>query len=469
MDYKNKKQIFTKNQNKHNVLDDNSTDESENLSDELNQILDNNTNTNTNKSIKYTKYTIPPNISTNIYKPDEFFDIKNILKDISSILNLNYNIKIIGEIISFKITDGNAWINIKSDEFQLLTIFWKINVDKNYNELKTTKPGEKFIFEGKFAVMKKNLQIYFNIKSMVKFGKGDYLNIYDGYRIKIQELGLGQPKRELERFPFNIGIITALGGAAIQDILQTFKLDKFIGNIIIKNALVQGSQCPNSIISSIEWFEDNYNKNNQNKNQIDLLMITRGGGGWEDLVGFSNWELLIKLHQSKFLTLSAVGHQIDNQLTDEICDYKFATPSIGAKFIVETQQKYKSNFYGYKDILKQIIDKYKILRDKFYHTIDSNYTNIIKKYDMKDIIINIKKYSNQIKRILTQYTNLKNNFYSQLSNLKPTIIRKNELTSVEDFVATETDTEIKPKKIEIYFIDGMVGLSYKIIKYEKYN
>lgn len=452
MNHKNIKYAFSKN----NTLNNN-TNDTENLSDELKQILNNKKSTKSSKSSNSI-------ISQDISKPEEFFDITNIFKDITSILNLHTDIKIVGEIISFKITDGNAWINIKSNEFQFLTIFWKITADKKYNEVKTTKPGEKYIFKGKFNVMKKNLQIYFNIKSMVKFGKGDYLNIFDEYRIKIQELGLGQPKRELEVFPYNIGIITALGGAAIQDILQTLKLDKFIGNIIIKNALVQGSQCPNSIISSIEWFEDNYKQN-----QIDLLMITRGGGGWEDLVGFSNWELLIKLHQSNFLTLSAVGHQIDNHLTDEICDYKFATPSIGAKFIVETQQKYKSNFYGYKDILENVIQTYKTLRDKFYCSIDTNYTNIIKKYDMKDIIIKVKKYSNQIKRILTQYANLKNNFYSQLSNLKPTIIRKNELTSIEDFIDTENDTEIKPKKIEIYFIDGMVGLSYKITKYEKFK
>lgn len=452
MNHKNIKYAFAKN----NTLDNN-TDDTENLSDELKQILDDKKSTKSSKSSNSI-------ISQDISKSEEFFDITNIFKDITGLLNLHTDIKIVGEIISFKITDGNAWINIKSNEFQFLTIFWKINADKKYNELKTTKPGEKYIFKGKFNVMKKNLQIYFNIKSMVKFGKGDYLNIFDEYRIKIQELGLGQPKKELEVFPSNIGIITALGGAAIQDILQTLKLDKFIGNIIIKNALVQGSQCPNSIISSIEWFEDNYKQN-----KIDLLMITRGGGGWEDLVGFSNWELLVKLHQSNFLTLSAVGHQIDNQLTDEICDYKFATPSIGAKFIVETQQKYKSNFYGYKGILENVIQRYKNLRDKFYHSIDTNYTNIIKKYDLKDIIIKVKKYSNQIQRILIQYTNLKNNFYSQLSNLKPTIIRKNELTSIEDFVNTETNTEIKPKKIEIYFIDGMVGLSYKIIKYEKFN
>ena len=462
MSYKNKKYKFGKNQNC--ITDNASSDESENLTDELDEIFDDNKN-----SIKSIKSTKSPNLTT-IAKPEKFFDITNIFKDVSSILNLHSNVKIVGEIISFKITDGNAWINIKSNEYQFLTIFWKIVMDIKYNELKTIKPGEKYIFDGKFAIMKKNLQIYFNVKSMIKFGKGDYLNIYEEYRIKIQELGLGQPKKELKNFPFNIGIITALGGAAIQDILQTFKLDKFIGNIIIKNALVQGSQCPNSIISSIEWFETNYNQNNQNNQEyIDLLMITRGGGGWEDLVGFSNWELLIKLHECKFLTLSAVGHQIDNQLTDEICDYKFATPSIGAKFIVETQQKYKSNFYEYKHILENIIQKYKILRDKFYRSIDTNYINIIKKYDMKDIIIKVKKYSNQIKRILTQYSSLKNNFYSQLSNLKPTIIRKNELTSVEDFINTDNDTEVKPKKIEIYFIDGMVGISYKIIKYEKFN
>lgn len=468
MSYKNQKYKFGKNQNC--INDDVSSDESENSLDELDEIFGGDKNNLSNKSFKTTK----SSSTTNISKQDDFFDITNIFKDISSILNLHSNVKIVGEIISFKITDGNAWINIKSNEFQFLTVFWKITTDIKYNELKMTKPGEKYIFDGKFAIMKKNFQIYFNIKSMGKFGKGDYLNIYDEYRIKIQELGLGQPKRELERFPFNIGIITALGGAAIQDILQTFKLDKFIGNIIIKNALVQGSQCPNSIISSINWFETNYNQNNikgNNQEHIDLLMITRGGGGWEDLVGFSNWDLLIKLDQSKskFLTLSAVGHQIDNHLTDEICDYKFATPSIGAKFIVETQQKYKSNFYECKNSLENIIQKYIILRDKFYHSIDINYTNIIKKYDMKDTIIKVKKYSNQIKRILTQYAGLKNSFYSQLSNLKPTIIRKNELTSISDFVNTETDTEIKPKKIEIYFIDGMVGLSYKITKYEKFN
>ena len=458
-----KKNIFLKNQliPNNNLLNDNDSSDNENLSDELNKLTGNLSKfTSSTKYIKSDKY----KQKTQTTKSNDF-NIIDVYNGINELFVSNYsNCKIIGEIISFKITDSNAWINIKSDEFQILGIFWRITSDTDYSNLKITKPGEKFIFDGKFGIMKKNLSIYINIKSMIKFGKGDYLDIYDQYRIKIKELGLREPKKQLEIFPYNIGIITALGGAAIQDILQTLRLDKFIGKIIIKNALVQGSQCPKSLINSIEWFESKYSAS-----EIDILMITRGGGGWEDLVGFSDWDLLNNLSNTKFITLSAIGHQTDNQLTDEICDLKFATPSIGAKFIVETQLKYKSYLLKYKNFLVPIIDEYNRLKNKFNNHIVLNYDNIIKKYDIRQMTSKIKKYSNHINNILIKYNNLKNIFYSRLMSMKPTIIRKNELTSVDDFVDTETNNEIKPKKIEIYFIDGMVGLSYKISKYEKYN
>ena len=248
------KNIFTKNNlfsgnTTNNIAnDDNLSEESDNLSDELNKLIG-----NTNKSTKSDKY-VKSTKSTKLTKSNDF-NIINVYNRINELFTNNYlDCKIIGEIISFKISESNAWINIKSDDFQLLCIFWKITLNDDFNNLRLTKPGEKFIFEGKFNIMKKNLNIYLNIKSMIKFGKGDYLDIYDQYRIRIKDMGLGMPKKQLQIFPYNIGIITALGGAAIQDILQTLKLDKFIGKVIIKNALVQGSQCPKSLINSIFCF-----------------------------------------------------------------------------------------------------------------------------------------------------------------------------------------------------------------------
>ena len=174
------------------------------LSDELNNISENN-NSNDNN----------------------YFNITNIYNNIASTLsNYNNNVKIIGEIITFKITDTNAWINVKSDDFQILCVFWKITIDNNYKFYKSIKSGDKIIFNGKFKIMKKNLNIYFNVNLMEKNGKGEYLDIYNNYRLKIKELNL--PKKQLNIFPYIIGIITSLEGAAIQDILQTFKIDKFI-------------------------------------------------------------------------------------------------------------------------------------------------------------------------------------------------------------------------------------------------
>lgn len=408
--------------------------------------------------------------SNKLDKPDNIlkqknFNILDIYEQINKLLINNYSeCEITGEIISFKITGEHAWMDLKFEEFQIKGIFWNITQYKNFQSIESIKLGDKYMFKGKFSVMRKNLNIYFNIKSLEKFGKGDYLDIYHGYRLKIKELELDKHKKQLEIFPYNIGIITAMGGAAIQDILQVLKLDKFVGKIIIKNTLVQGSQCPKSIINSIEWFENNYTIS-----QIDLLMITRGGGGWDDLVGFSDWDLQIKISQLKFITLSAVGHHIDNQLTDEVCDYKFATPSHAAKFIVESQAKYKLYLLKCNNELKQIISTFINLKTKFNYSIVNNYTNIIKKYDIKQIMLKVKRYSSQINFMLNKYNHLKNTFYSKLSNLKPTIIRKKELTTIDDFIDPITNIEIKPKKIEIYFIDGMVGLSYKINAYEKYN
>ena len=325
--------------------------------------------------------------------------------------------------------------------------------------------------------MKKNLNIYFNVKSMEKFGKGDYLDLYEQYRIRIKELKLGLPKKKLNIFPYTIGIITALEGAVIQDIIQTLKLDNFIGNIIVKNSIVQGLQCPKSIINSIEWFEQNYSI------QLDLLMITRGGGSYEDLVGFSNWDLLEKISNTSFITLSAIGHQTDNQLSDEVADYKFATPSIGAKFIVETQQYYKKCYIQYNNSLNYILDNYLNSKIKF-NSITTAYYNIIKKYDIKNMSNILKKYQTVLNKILSRYTVLKNDFYSQLVGLKPTITRNSnsnsnsnnnsnsndliELISINDFIDIKNNKGIRPKKIEINFIDGKIKISYKIIEYEQF-
>ncbi len=470
-----------------NSVDSDDSDDSDKLSDELNNIINkkkkiihhNNSSDNLSDSVDSNKLSDELNNMMNKEKKiiqynnsqTEYFNIGKMHLDILNNLNKYKFCELKVEIINLKISDSNAWINIKSEEFQITSIFWKITYNNNYNIYKTLNKGDLVILKGNFGIMKKNLSIYFNIKSIQKFGKGDYLDIYENYRIKIKQNNLGFLKKKLIGFPYNIGIITALGGAAIQDILQTFKFDYFIGNVIIKNSIVQGAQCPKSIINSIEWFESNYHTEFKDFGQLDILMITRGGGGWEDLVGFSDWNLLTKISNTRFITLSAVGHQIDNQLSDEVADYKYPTPSLGAKFITETQQLFKNNLNNYTESLNKILNNYLNIKNRMNSYIQPNYNNIIKNYDIKNMLCLVKFSKFTLGNILNKFNNIKNKFFTELTTMKPTIIRKKELTSIYDFITIENNEQnikTKSKKIDIYFIDGRIKISYKLIDYEEF-
>jgi exodeoxyribonuclease VII large subunit len=385
-------------------------------------------------------------------------NLDNIQNDINKIL---YQIKedtIYGEIISFRMSDVNSYITIKTNERQIKGIFWKIKYEKKFNEYQNLKDGDKIKIQGKFNIMKKDLSIYFNINNIEKEGIGEYMNIYYEYRKKIIENEWDKNKRRIKKIPLIIGIVTSLEGAAIEDILKTFENDNFKGEIIIKNAVVQGKSCANSVIEGIKYFENI-------RSDIDILLITRGGGSYEDLVGFSSWNLIEKVHYTNLLTMSAVGHQVDNQLTDEVSDYKCATPSIGAKLIIETQNKYLKNIIKFKEMINKVEENY-IEGKKALEKITENYDKILAKYNLQEMNDKHKKYSKIYNLIIDEYNESKLLFMKKMSIIKPSLFREdNELFSLRDIVDVNKNKTVKPNEIIIKFIDGFVKMTYKVIEY----
>ena len=384
---------------------------------------------------------------------NEITDIENIYNEISSAI---YKIKqktLIGEIITNKYSDKHSYLTLKSGEYQISCIAWS----KSFPNI---KQGTKVEIIGSVGLFKKNLSIYFNIKDIKTIGDGNYLNSHAEMRKKLINLGWNLHKKNINCFPLNIGIITSLEGAAIQDIIQTFKLDNFIGNLIIKNAIVQGKQCPQSVIDCINYFIKSGIK-------LDVLIITRGGGSYEDLVGFSDWNLLQTIYECPFTTISAVGHQIDNQLSDEVADFKFATPSISAKYIIEMQKQYYLLIEKTKSRLLNINNQIINSKNKINYIRD-NYYNILNSYEIKTINDNLTKYKKLINKISSNWAKVKIDFFNKLSNIKPTIFKDKdkEVSTITDFINPTTNIETTPKKIEIIFADGRVCLYYKIINYE---
>lgn len=388
-----------------------------------------------------------------------------------------------GEITAIKVSGKNQYITIKNGDFQISCISWSCIHDaviSNVVELK-----------GEVKVMKKNMSIYFNIKKLSIKGDGNIITEFNKLKNKVVSLGYCDNKKKLASFPLNVAIVTSLEGAAIQDILQTFRLDNFIGNIYIKNAIVQGKSCPSSVVESINFFnssefeimvvqggsdggdgrddgeekEDGGGDDGEEKEgggerrvitskNIDVLLVTRGGGSNEDLLGFSDFAVLEAIHKSNIITISAVGHQIDNQLSDIVADYSFATPSIASKFIVEKQKEFISNMIDIKSDIVKIYDMYYKSRDSL---LQLDYNEIIKNYDKININNKLGSYRTYVNNIIMHYNNTKSFVYDMISKIKPTLFNKDkEICSVKEL------EDNAPKKLDIVFHDGKATIYYKL-------
>jgi exodeoxyribonuclease VII large subunit len=167
----------------------------------------------------------------------------------------------------------------------------------------------------------------------------------------------------------SIAIITSTDGAAIRDVLYVLMNNGFRGKIYLKDCVVQGVNAGKSISNAIDLI-------NNSKIQVDMILVTRGGGSFEDLFQFSSSEVIESLHNSSIYTISAVGHETDNMLSDFVADYRAPTPSIGAQYI--------SNIYNSK--YDEIYDKSNIIKNKLNMMINK------KKDKLQNIISRLKSF-----------------------------------------------------------------------------
>lgn len=146
-------------------------------------------------------------------------------------------------------------------------------------------------------------------------------------RARLEAEGLFDPerKRSLPRRPARVGIVTSPSGAAIQDILKVFRKERTPVHVILSPAFVQGAEAPRSIVDALRDLEE--------LDELDLIMVGRGGGSFEDLLAFSDEEVVRAVSACRVPVISAVGHEIDVTLTDLAADIRAATPTAGAQIV----------------------------------------------------------------------------------------------------------------------------------------
>ena len=265
-------------------------------------------------------------------------------------------------------------------------------------------------------------------------------------------------KKKLPQMPMNIGVVTAETGAAIRDIINTTHKRFPNVNIYLYPSKVQGEGSAIEVSRGIEFFNricDN------GELDLDVLIVGRGGGSIEDLWAFNEEPVIEAIYKSKIPIVSAVGHEIDNLLSDLVADRRAATPTQAAEILIPEKEKLVENLVVKKNRLsKSLLNKIVLMkkeleqREKNYYI--KNYLNILndKKIDM------IEKEQKLTKEI-------KSRIEKSRENLK---LKKARLSkfSVEDilkqgYTITRKDGKIvkrgielsREDKVEIQFADSM--------------
>ena len=232
-----------------------------------------------------------------------------------------------GEISNFKAaTSGHFYFSLKDSNSVLsAAMFVRANRELKFK----VQDGIKVICFGKIDVYGPRGQYQMIVEKMEPKGIGARQLAFEQLKEKLQKEGLFDParKRELPFMPLHIGVVTSGAGAAIRDILGILKKGASCVDVVIRSVRVQGEGAEQEIAQGIEELNE--------FNEVDIIIVSRGGGSIEDLWSFNEEVVARAVYNSKIPVISAVGHQINTSLCDLVADCFVETPTAAAKIIVD--------------------------------------------------------------------------------------------------------------------------------------
>jgi len=169
------------------------------------------------------------------------------------------------------------------------------------------------------------------VERLERAGEGDLLAMLEERKRRLAAEGLFDEsrKRPLPRLPSRVAVITSPTGAALRDILAVLGRRNAGLDVVILPSAVQGEEAPAQLLRQLEA---------ANRWSLgDVIILGRGGGSLEDLLAFSDEELVRAVAASRIPVISAVGHEIDWALTDFAADLRAATPSAAAELVSESR------------------------------------------------------------------------------------------------------------------------------------
>lgn len=259
----------------------------------------------------------------------KFYTVSEFVQFLRGFLATNVGpVSIQGEVTGFHVSnDRFVWFDIK-DEGSVLNCFMLKNelmtVLEDGMEIKILATPQLFAKSGKF---------HMRIHAVELIGEGALQKAYEQLKQKLNAEGLfaEERKRSIPRFPETIGLITSSDAAAYTDVVRILN-NRWSGlRIVHAPVKVQGLGAPNTIVSAFSYFNTQEN--------VDVIILTRGGGSLEDLQAFNSEEVARAVAGSAIPVICGVGHERDVSLAEFVADVRASTPSNAAERAVPDKKE----------------------------------------------------------------------------------------------------------------------------------
>lgn len=332
-----------------------------------------------------------------------------------------------GEVVSVQERGSALYFSVKDTESDaVLSVFmWSSDYRLSGVDL---SPGLEIIIEGKAEIYKPMGRLSLRAQSLELVGEGMLKKAYDALYKKLELEGLfsADRKRELKKLPVRIGVITSKHGAVIHDFLNN--LGKFGFQIKFLDARVEGVLAVKDIYRAIATMKNE---------DIDALVLIRGGGSLESLQAFNNEHIVRALAAFPVPVICAIGHDKDVPLAQLVADYAPSTPtacttllneswsaaghavesykqqmfaSFGAHLrqhelqLVRAQHYFEKSFSDIRDSITDAIDGVVRLVPRFQYILQNKRSEV--ESHRRDALMRLKRGMEQIRERLSQYATL---------------------------------------------------------------
>lgn len=268
-------------------------------------------------------------------KPLDFqrriYSVSELSAEVREMLERRFSdIWIEGEISNFKSSAaGHLYFTLKDDRAQLPAVCFR-----NAARFLRFKPenGKLFRARGRVTAYEGRGEYQLIVEVLEPAGLGALQLAFEQLKEKLEKEGLfrAERKRPLPPLPRRIGVVTSPTSAALRDVLTVLKRRHNALDVLIYPCEVQGANASIQIADGIDYLST--------QTDVDVILVTRGGGSIEDLWPFNEERVARAIVRSRKPVISAVGHEVDFTIADFVSDLRAPTPSAAAEIVIQSKE-----------------------------------------------------------------------------------------------------------------------------------